>query len=131
MWKRVIAVCKRWVSPGSLRSQLLWRSLLLLAVILLLLGVVQYLVTKDFLYRNNADAMMTQMRSLPRSVYMDNERSERSDRVASSTTNNSDDIGNASDNMETTPLTSIHGFLEVLLRGAAAKPEQLEVGACG
>lgn len=104
MWKRVVAVCKRWVSPGSLRSQLLSRSLFILAVILLLLGVVQYMVTKDFLYRNNADAMMTQMRSLPRSVYMDNERSERSDRFNSSTTNNNDNTGNASDNMETTPL---------------------------
>ena len=104
MWKRVVAVCKRWASPGSLRSQLLSRSLFILAVILLLLGVVQYMVTKDFLYRNNADAMMTQMRSLPRSVYMDNERSERSDRFNSSTTNNNDDTGNASDNRETIPL---------------------------
>lgn len=101
MWKRVISVCKRWIAPGSLRSQLLSRSLFILAIILLLLGVVQYMVTKDFLYRSNAEAMMTQMRSLPRSLYLDHERSEHGEL---NNMNNNLSGDNSTDNAEATPL---------------------------
>lgn len=103
MWNRVAAVCKRWMGPGSLRSQLLSRSLLILAIILLLLGVVQYVVAKDFLYRNNAEAMMTQMRSLPHSLYMDYERGELSGSDESTPTSNYGEDDVSSDNMNTTP----------------------------
>jgi len=41
----------------SLRFQLLARSLLILAALLMLIGVLQYVLMKDFLYRNEAESM--------------------------------------------------------------------------
>ncbi|KZE82711.1 hypothetical protein AV545_00460 [Paenibacillus jamilae] len=50
---------------GSLRSQLLARTLLILALLLVLIGFLQYFLMKDFLYRSRADAMNTQLSSIP------------------------------------------------------------------
>lgn len=49
----------------SLRSQLLARTLLILALLLVLIGFLQYFLMKDFLYRSRADAMKTQLNSIP------------------------------------------------------------------
>ncbi|WP_334075484.1 MULTISPECIES: sensor histidine kinase [Paenibacillus] len=51
--------------PRSLRSQLLSRSLLILALLLALIGSVQYVVVKNFLYRNQAESLMSQIRAIP------------------------------------------------------------------
>ncbi|WP_429312451.1 sensor histidine kinase [Paenibacillus mucilaginosus] len=53
---------------GSLRIQLLSRSLLILAVLLTFIGVFQYVVMKDFIYRNKAETMQRQMMSIPRDL---------------------------------------------------------------
>ncbi len=45
------------MNPRSLRFQLLARSLLILAGLLLLIGSLQYVFMKDFLYRNEADTI--------------------------------------------------------------------------
>lgn len=49
----------------SLRSQLLARTLLILALLLVLIGFLQYFLMKDFLYRSRAEAMDTQLNSIP------------------------------------------------------------------
>ncbi|WP_314001379.1 HAMP domain-containing sensor histidine kinase [uncultured Paenibacillus sp.] len=46
-----------WLNRRSLRFQLLARSLLILAALLMLIGVLQYVLMKDFLYRNEAESM--------------------------------------------------------------------------
>ncbi|WP_420488762.1 hypothetical protein [Paenibacillus caui] len=60
-WKRL----RTWLIPKSLRVQLLTRSLFILAVLLLLIGGVQYFMMKNFLYSSKAEAMENQLRSMP------------------------------------------------------------------
>lgn len=60
---------RRLLRPGSLRLQLLVRSLLVLAALFLLIGVLQFLFMKDFLYRNKAEALNTQLMSLPPDLF--------------------------------------------------------------
>ncbi|TKH45221.1 HAMP domain-containing sensor histidine kinase [Paenibacillus sp. FSL R10-2782] len=56
---------RRRTALRSLRSQLLARTLLILALLLVLIGFLQYFLMKDFLYRSRADAMGTQLGSIP------------------------------------------------------------------
>ncbi|AZK46125.1 sensor histidine kinase [Paenibacillus lentus] len=56
-------------APRSLRIQLLSRSLLVLAVLLLLIGAFQYVIMKDFLYRNQAETMSSQSHGLPKDLF--------------------------------------------------------------
>lgn len=60
------SLAKKLVSPHSLRSQLLTRTLFILAFILLTIGFMQYFVMKDFLYRNEAETLNSKLMSLPR-----------------------------------------------------------------
>lgn len=59
-------------SPSSLRTQLLSRSLIILAVLLLLIGGVQFFVMKTFLYSNQAEALQSQIRGLPQELLGEN-----------------------------------------------------------
>ncbi len=63
-------VLRRLTSPRSLRSQLLSRSLFILALLLLLIGTVQFVVMKNFLYSNQAETLLSQIRSLPKDLLM-------------------------------------------------------------
>lgn len=60
-----ISHIKRRSLTKSLRMQLLVRSLFILAVLLLLIGGVQYIVMKNFLYNSKAETMENQLRSMP------------------------------------------------------------------
>lgn len=51
--------------PGSLGGQLLARSLLILAALLILIGFMQNWLMKDSLYRSKADALHTQLQTVP------------------------------------------------------------------
>jgi len=55
--------------PNSLSIQLLSRSLLILAVLLALIGLLQYVFMKDVIYRNKASSIQGQIRSIPRHVW--------------------------------------------------------------
>jgi two-component system, OmpR family, sensor kinase len=55
----------RFFVPHSLRFQLLSRSILILAVLLLLVGVTQYFVMKQFLFHNRAETISSQVRTIP------------------------------------------------------------------
>ncbi|WP_337099393.1 sensor histidine kinase [Paenibacillus sp. YIM B09110] len=55
----------RFAAPSSLRYQLLSRTLLLLAALLLLIGVLQYVLMKDFVYENKANTLGAQLLSMP------------------------------------------------------------------
>lgn len=59
-------------SPSSLRTQLLSRSLIILAVLLLLIGTVQFIVMKTFLYSNQAETLQSQIRGLPKELLGEN-----------------------------------------------------------
>ncbi|MDK2816070.1 MAG: two-component system, OmpR family, sensor kinase [Moorella sp. (in: firmicutes)] len=53
-------------APNSLRVQLLSRSLLILAVLLVLIGLFQYVFMREFIYRNKAASLQSQIMSIPR-----------------------------------------------------------------
>lgn len=53
------------LSPRSLRFQLLQRSLFVMAALLLMIGILQYVLMKDFQYKNKAEALEAQLISLP------------------------------------------------------------------
>jgi len=55
--------------PRTLRAQLLTRSLIILAGILLVVGIVQYLFMHQFLYSNKAETMRSQLSSIPRGIW--------------------------------------------------------------
>lgn len=56
---------RQWSGLRSLRSQLLARSLIILAVLLLLIGILQFSIMESFLYRSQAKTMEQQLRSMP------------------------------------------------------------------
>ncbi|WCR28173.1 HAMP domain-containing histidine kinase [Paenibacillus thiaminolyticus] len=60
---------RRFIHPGSLRFQLLSRSLLILAALLMLIGVFQYLVMQQFVYENKAESLKSQISSFPREAW--------------------------------------------------------------
>ncbi|MCK9860159.1 ATP-binding protein [Paenibacillus sp. ATY16] len=53
------------LAPRSLRFQLLQRSLFVMAALLLMIGILQYVLMKDFQYKNKAEALEAQLISLP------------------------------------------------------------------
>ena len=52
-------------NANSLRFQLLSRTLLLMAVVLIGIGVFQYILMKDFIYQNKAASMQSQVLAIP------------------------------------------------------------------
>ncbi|HEY2493405.1 MAG TPA: ATP-binding protein [Paenibacillus sp.] len=60
---------RRLFVPHSLRFHLLSRSLILLAILLLFIGVSQFLLMKDFIYKNKASSIQTQIMSTPPNVW--------------------------------------------------------------
>ena len=59
----------RFHAPRSLRKQLLAASLLILSGLLILIGTLQYVLMRDFIYTNRAEAMETQIRSVPFEIF--------------------------------------------------------------
>lgn len=55
--------------PTSLRTQLLSRSLIVLALLLVLIGALQYVLMKNAMFRNQAEALALQVRSLPKDLW--------------------------------------------------------------
>lgn len=62
---------KHFFAPRSLRYQLLNRSLIILAALFLLIGVLQYVLMKDFIYKNKAEALKAQVMSMPTDWFTD------------------------------------------------------------
>ena len=56
---------KRFFVPNSLRFQLLARSLLLMAVLLVVIGILQYVFMQGFVYQNQAKSIQNQVQSVP------------------------------------------------------------------
>lgn len=54
---------------NSLRIQLLSRSLLILAVLLALIGLLQYVFMREVIYKNKADSLQSQIMSIPRDAW--------------------------------------------------------------
>lgn len=63
--KSLLGQLQRLIWPRSLRSQLLARSLFILAALFLLIGIFQFWIMESFLYRNQAKTMEEQMMSMP------------------------------------------------------------------
>ncbi|WNS41680.1 ATP-binding protein [Paenibacillus sp. MMS20-IR301] len=72
MIKRTLGIVSKLHAPRSLRKQLLATSLLILSALLILIGVLQYALMRNFIYSNRAEAMETQMRSVPRDLFFNN-----------------------------------------------------------
>lgn len=66
MMRRAGKFIRNRLVPGSLRSQLLVRSLFILAALLILIGGLQYWLMKDFLYKSRAEGIRTQIMSIPK-----------------------------------------------------------------
>lgn len=62
----------RFRGPRSLRRQLLAASLLILSVLLILIGLLQYALMRNFIYGNRAEVMEAQLRSLPHELLFGN-----------------------------------------------------------
>lgn len=60
---------KSFFAPGSLWVQLLSRSLLILAVLLSLVGLLQYVFMREVIYRNKAAGMQGQIMAVQRDVW--------------------------------------------------------------
>ncbi|MCP8970601.1 sensor histidine kinase [Ectobacillus ponti] len=63
---------KRWkerLADGSLRVKLLSRTLLVLAALLLLVGVLQYVLMKDVVYKSKAASLQSQAMALPPDIW--------------------------------------------------------------
>ena len=56
---------RRFFVPNSLRFQLLSRSLLLMAVLLTIIGLFQYVFMREFIYQNKATTIQEQIKSVP------------------------------------------------------------------
>ena len=69
MIARTLGIFSKLRAPRSLRKQLLATSLLILSGLLILIGVLQYALMRNFIYSNRAESMETQMRSVPREFY--------------------------------------------------------------
>ncbi|MCY9670411.1 HAMP domain-containing histidine kinase [Paenibacillus alginolyticus] len=54
---------------GSLKFQLLSRSLLVMSVLLLLIGVFQYIFMQQFMYKNKSETIRNQLATLPPSTW--------------------------------------------------------------
>lgn len=52
------------IKPNSLRFQLLFRSLIFIAVLLLLIGFFQYILMREFLYKNQALSIQNQIMTI-------------------------------------------------------------------
>jgi len=63
------ALYKTLFHPNSLSVQLLSRSLLILAVLLALIGLLQYVFMKDVIYKNEASSIQSRIMSIPRHVW--------------------------------------------------------------
>ncbi|WAH44952.1 ATP-binding protein (plasmid) [Alicyclobacillus fastidiosus] len=61
----------RMLNPRSLKYQLLSRSIIIMTVLLVLIGVFQYAFMDDFLYRNEAVSIETRIESIPKSAWED------------------------------------------------------------
>lgn len=79
---------QRFLVPNSLRFQLLSRSLLLMAVLLIVIGLFQYVFMQGFIYQNQAKSIQSQIQSLPPDVLQ---------QMASNS------IGNSSENSPSSP----------------------------
>ncbi|MFZ5642888.1 MAG: sensor histidine kinase [Bacillota bacterium] len=66
---------------SSLKTQLLSRSLLILAVLLALIGLFQYVFMRDVIYRNKAASMQGQIMSIPRFTWEQFDTGQDNDRM--------------------------------------------------
>ncbi|XID94704.1 sensor histidine kinase [Paenibacillaceae bacterium WGS1546] len=69
LFRRLTGGVKAVLFPRSLRDQLLTRILLLLAVLLLVIGIFQYVFMERFLYQNRAASIQRQILSVPGEIW--------------------------------------------------------------
>lgn len=67
--KVITSHMRHFLFPRSLRYQLLSRILLILAALLLIIGLFQYVFMERFLYQNKADGIQRQILSVPREIW--------------------------------------------------------------
>ena len=80
MRQKVGAGLKSLLAPNSLRIQLLFQSLLILAVVLVLIGLFQYVFMKEVIYRNKAESLKSQIMSVSPESWLQFGRGQESGR---------------------------------------------------
>ncbi|GIP37187.1 two-component sensor histidine kinase [Paenibacillus sp. J31TS4] len=70
MIRRAFGRLRRALVPRSLRYQLVASSFLILAGLLLLIGVFQFVLMQQFLYKNKASTIQSQIRSVPAELWL-------------------------------------------------------------
>lgn len=60
---------RRFFQPNSLRFQLLSRSLMILALLLIIIGFFQYLFTSKFIYQSKAQSIQSQILTVPPDIW--------------------------------------------------------------
>lgn len=69
MRQQLVARVRSLFGSQSLKMQLLSRSLLILAALLVLIGILQYVYMQEVIYRNKAASMQSQIMSIPPSAW--------------------------------------------------------------
>ncbi|WP_138752314.1 sensor histidine kinase [Paenibacillus sinopodophylli] len=90
-----IPFIERLISPRSLRYQLLSRSLLILAVLLMLIGILQYVIMKDFIFKNKAESLNTQIMSMPMNLFNNGEMQSQDESRAEHPVKNTEETGSS------------------------------------
>ncbi len=75
MKSKLFTRLKSFFSHDSLRIQLLSRSLLILAVLLLFIGCLQYVFMRDVIYQSKAVSLESQIKSIPPPAWQQNDSS--------------------------------------------------------
>ncbi|WP_028611740.1 sensor histidine kinase [Paenibacillus harenae] len=65
MTASLINAAVRLLAARSLKRQLLYRTLSILAALFLLIGALQYILMKDFIYQNKAESLNAQIMAMP------------------------------------------------------------------
>lgn len=92
MSRRTPPAFARFFAPRSLRYQLLYRSLLILAALFLLIGVLQYIIMKDFIFKNKAESLNTQIMAMPMDWFTNDKKSEMDDNHLESDNKDGDSV---------------------------------------
>lgn len=69
--KTMVSFVARLVRPHTLKYQLLSRSLIILTVLFILIGIFQYAFMNNFLYRNEAASIESRINTIPQWVWLD------------------------------------------------------------
>lgn len=100
---------RRFFVPNSLRFQLLSRSLALMAVLLGIIGLFQYFFMQEFIFKNQAISIQTQIKAVPPDSWQEMVYNSNSTDIKNNTT---PDLSNQPDQPKSLPNSNVIPFSE-------------------